>query len=225
MGGIFCDLKKVFDCVDHEILLTKMYNYGISNKELKLITSYLQDRNQRVIISSRSKYCSEWESIKQGVPRGSVLGPLLFLIYINDLPQMINTLADPILFADDTSMSGKCTMVGRSGTVSTSSFEMNNTGNIDKDNCAKCSDCELQLKEALEELSSAHKIIEILQTELQVFKTSSTTCDKGQLSSSKKSHRKSTSDICTPSSHNDDATKQYLARSTWADKIKTSLNP
>jgi hypothetical protein len=64
-------------------------------------------------------------------------------------------------------------------TVSTSSFETDNTGNIDNDNCAKCSDCELQLKEALEELSSAHKIIEILQTELQAFKTSSTTCDKG----------------------------------------------
>jgi len=49
VGGIFCDLKKAFDCVDREILLTKMYNYGISGKELKLITSYLQDRNQRVL--------------------------------------------------------------------------------------------------------------------------------------------------------------------------------
>ena len=88
--------------MDHKILLAKMYQYGITGKGLKLIISYLQDRNQRVIISSRSKlYYSEWESIKQGVPQGSVLGPLLFFIYINDLPQTINSLADPVLFADD----------------------------------------------------------------------------------------------------------------------------
>ena len=55
------------------------------------------------------QYCLEWKSIKQGVSQGSVLGPLLFLIYINDLPQTISTLADPILFADDTSMIVKST--------------------------------------------------------------------------------------------------------------------
>jgi hypothetical protein len=110
VGGIFFDLRKAFDCVDHKILLAEMYQYGITGKGLKLITSYLQDRNQSVIISSRSKlYYSEWESIKQGVPQGSVLGPLLFLIYINDLPQTINPLADPVLFADDTSMIVKST--------------------------------------------------------------------------------------------------------------------
>jgi hypothetical protein len=66
VGGIFCDLRKAVDCVDHKILLAKMYQYGITGKGLKLITSYLQDRNQRVIISSSSKlYYSEWESIKQ----------------------------------------------------------------------------------------------------------------------------------------------------------------
>jgi hypothetical protein len=69
--------------VDHEILLAKMYQYGITGKGLKSITSYLQDRNQRVIITNKSKpYYSEWELVKQDVPQGSVLGPLLFIIDI-----------------------------------------------------------------------------------------------------------------------------------------------
>jgi len=60
-------------------------------------------------VDLHSECVLKWESIKQGVPQGSALGPLLFLIYITDLPQTINTLADPILFADDTSMIVKST--------------------------------------------------------------------------------------------------------------------
>ena len=59
VGGIFCDLRKAFDCVDHKSLLAKMYQYGITDKGLKLITSYLQDRNQRVIISYLLTYSME----------------------------------------------------------------------------------------------------------------------------------------------------------------------
>ena len=105
VGGIFCDLQKAFYCVDHEILLAKMHQCGITGKGHKLIKSYLENRSQRVIITSTSKqYYSESEPIKQDVPQGSILGPLLFIIYINDILQTIALSANPLLFADDTSM-------------------------------------------------------------------------------------------------------------------------
>ena len=105
VGGIFCDLRKAFYHVDHEILLAKMHQCGITSKSHKLIKSYLENRSQRVIITSTSKqYYSEWEPIKQGVPQGCILGPLLFIIYLNDLPQAIAPSASPVLSADDMSM-------------------------------------------------------------------------------------------------------------------------
>jgi hypothetical protein len=114
-------------------------------------------------------------------------------------------------------------------TSSTSSFgELYNTDNNDKVICEKCSDCELQLKVALEELSSAHKIIEIPQKELHPSKTSLTSptmCDKGQPSSTKEPHTKSTTDIRALSALNNNSTnQQFSAIPTWADKAKSSLN-
>ena len=105
VGGIFCDLHKAFDCVNHDILLSKMEFYGIIGKANNLIKSYLQNRYQRVQIKKDSlNYCSDWELITDGVPQGSILGPLFFLLYINDLPNTISDLATPILFADNTSL-------------------------------------------------------------------------------------------------------------------------
>jgi hypothetical protein len=103
VGGIFCDLKKAFDCVNCDILLSKMEFYGIIGRAKALINSYLKDRYQRVLISSWYTH-SEWDPVNNGVPQGSILGPLLFLLYINNLPNTINNKSKPVLFADDTSI-------------------------------------------------------------------------------------------------------------------------
>ncbi len=98
--GIFIDLRKAFDTVNHNILLKKLEHYGIRGSILKWFESYLSNRKQFVVFNGQS---SDLKSISCGVPQGSVLGPLLFLIYINDLPNISDKLKF-FLFADDTNI-------------------------------------------------------------------------------------------------------------------------
>ena len=98
--GIFIDLKKAFDTVNHEILLTKLEHCGVRGILLEWFKSYLTGRKQFVSFNGES---SDLKDIACGVPQGSVLGPLLFLIYINDLPNVSDKLKF-FLFADDTNI-------------------------------------------------------------------------------------------------------------------------
>ena len=95
--GIFCDLKKAFDTVNFSILLSKLEHYGFSGTPLKWFQSYLRGRSQFVNIRGEN---SSIRTLFTGVLQGSILGPLLFLIYINDLPNSVDLFS--LLFADDT---------------------------------------------------------------------------------------------------------------------------
>jgi hypothetical protein len=106
IGGVFCDLTKTFDCVNHDILVVKLEHYGIQATTLKWFKSYLMDRKERVKINVNvnQTHYSTWETVKPGVPQGSVLRPLLFTLYINDLPNSVTHDSKVIHFADDTSV-------------------------------------------------------------------------------------------------------------------------
>ena len=101
VAAIFLDLSKAFDSLDRNILLSKLYNYGIRGNMHSWFKSYLSNRSQCVIINNHQ---SGLQNVDYGVLQGSVLGPLVFLLYINDIGSIPNIEFDPKLFADDTNI-------------------------------------------------------------------------------------------------------------------------
>ena len=98
---VYTDFAKAFDAVPHKRLIKKVESYGFNGKLLSWITSFLDNRKQRV---NANRTMSEWTDVRSGVPQGSVLGPILFLIYINDMPKVLANTCK--LFADDAKVFG-----------------------------------------------------------------------------------------------------------------------
>jgi retron-type reverse transcriptase len=99
VGTVFIDFKKAFDLVDHEILLYKLRLYHFSDNTLNFFRSYLSNRKQRIKADGVK---SEFKTVMTGVPQGSIIGPLLFLIYVNDLP--LQTISEIDMYADDSTL-------------------------------------------------------------------------------------------------------------------------
>ena len=98
---VFIDFAKAFDLVNHSILLNKLYKYGIRGSLLNWCRDCLTNRRQRVLVKGK---VSDWLTVTSGVPQGSLLGPLFFMIYINDLPGVISGDGSFSKYADDSKL-------------------------------------------------------------------------------------------------------------------------
>ena len=106
-GAVLMDLSKAFDCIPHDLLIAKLHAYGFSSKAATFVYSYLKRRKQNVKIDD---ICSSFQTLLSGVPQGSVLGPILFNIFLNDLLNVL-TKSQLYNFADDNTISAKASKV------------------------------------------------------------------------------------------------------------------
>ena len=112
VDAVFLDFKKAFDKVSHERLLHKIHQMGIHGTLLQWITNFLSDRTQRVKVNNSY---STWKTVTSGVPQGSVLGPILFIMYINDFPLLLKNTCK--MFADDAKIYGKASTITESESI------------------------------------------------------------------------------------------------------------
>ena len=107
--NIYVNLSKAFDTLNHEILLHKLHHYGIKRKANELICSYLSNRKQDVKYKNEN---SEMQNITTGVPQGSIIGPLLFIIYIYDISNSTNSFHS-VIYADESTLCGTLNTFGQ----------------------------------------------------------------------------------------------------------------
>src|SRR5437867_4960454 len=120
---IYLDFAKAFDTVSHNMLYFKLQKFGITGDLLKWIIAFLSNRSQRVVINGVfSSFCK----VSSGVPQGSVLGPLLFLLFINDLPEFLHDNVSCVLFADDVKIYKDITSVADSEIMQSTLNEIQN---------------------------------------------------------------------------------------------------
>ena len=160
---MFVDLKKLFDTVDHEILIKMLSHYGVKNTELKWFCSYLSNRRQCCKVNRVS---SNFEYIRCGVPQGSCLGPLLFLLYINDMPCALKC-SKITMYADDTSLAYSAKSVSDISNVM--NYELENlrkwlSGNKLSLNVAKATSMLIGTRNTLQDKNNG----ELLKTELKI---------------------------------------------------------
>ena len=130
---ILLDYSKAFDCANHRLILAKLQSAGFKNDSLSWIKSYLTDRSQKVVTGSAE---SGWENVINGVPQGSVLGPLLFTVLVSDISSAIRR-GRYHLYADDTQLYYTCKVEDANDTITKINEDLSNIFNYSKRNCLK----------------------------------------------------------------------------------------